>query len=220
MIEHVARMADAGADEILLADTIGVGVRRARCAHSSPRRCWSRAAGRSDSTCTTPATPASAADAGIESGATLFDASNRRSLGGLLRFDRADQPNIATEDLVYLLDGLGVETGVDLEALISVSAWLAGVLGPGKYPASSQAGPFSATGWAPRAVTAVAFVGLGRMGRLMAPHLVAAGHEVRGFDSARRPSSSDVGASAKARPTAAGRRSRSRCCPRRTPCAR
>ena len=31
-------------------------------------------------------------------------------------------------------------------------------------------------------MTVVAFVGLGRMGRLMAPHLVAAGHEVRGFD--------------------------------------
>jgi 3-hydroxyisobutyrate dehydrogenase len=31
-------------------------------------------------------------------------------------------------------------------------------------------------------VTAVAFIGLGRMGRLMAPHLVAAGHAVRGFD--------------------------------------
>ena len=37
--------------------------------------------------------------------------------------------NIATEDLVYLLDGEGVETGVDLDALIGVAEWLSGVLG-------------------------------------------------------------------------------------------
>jgi isopropylmalate/homocitrate/citramalate synthase len=35
----------------------------------------------------------------------------------------------ATEDLVYLLHGEGVDTGVDLDALIGVSAWLEGVLG-------------------------------------------------------------------------------------------
>ncbi|MBV8479370.1 MAG: hydroxymethylglutaryl-CoA lyase, partial [Actinobacteria bacterium] len=37
--------------------------------------------------------------------------------------------NIATEDLVYLLDGEGIETGVDLDVLIGVSLWLEGVLG-------------------------------------------------------------------------------------------
>ena len=37
--------------------------------------------------------------------------------------------NIATEDLVYALEREGVETGVDLEALISVAAWVADVLG-------------------------------------------------------------------------------------------
>ena len=37
--------------------------------------------------------------------------------------------NIATEDLVYLLEGEGVETGVDLDALIGVSEWLEGLLG-------------------------------------------------------------------------------------------
>ena len=37
--------------------------------------------------------------------------------------------NIATEDLVYALEREGVETGVDLDALIGVAAWLAELLG-------------------------------------------------------------------------------------------
>jgi hydroxymethylglutaryl-CoA lyase/(R)-citramalyl-CoA lyase len=37
--------------------------------------------------------------------------------------------NIATEDLVYLLHGMGYETGIDLEALIEVAAWMAHQLG-------------------------------------------------------------------------------------------
>jgi hydroxymethylglutaryl-CoA lyase len=37
--------------------------------------------------------------------------------------------NLATEDLVWMLDGLGIRTGVDLDALVATSAWLAGHLG-------------------------------------------------------------------------------------------
>jgi isopropylmalate/homocitrate/citramalate synthase len=37
--------------------------------------------------------------------------------------------NVATEDLVYLLDGEGIESGIDLEALIAVARWLESVLG-------------------------------------------------------------------------------------------
>src|SRR5205823_4910144 len=37
--------------------------------------------------------------------------------------------NIATEDLVYLLDGEGIETGVDVDALIPISEWLEGLVG-------------------------------------------------------------------------------------------
>ncbi|RZQ62742.1 hydroxymethylglutaryl-CoA lyase [Amycolatopsis suaedae] len=37
--------------------------------------------------------------------------------------------NLATEDLVWALDGLGVRTGVDLDALVATSAWMAGCLG-------------------------------------------------------------------------------------------
>ena len=44
-------------------------------------------------------------------------------------YARGASGNLATEDLVYMLHGLGVETGVDLDALVGTGAWLAGVLG-------------------------------------------------------------------------------------------
>jgi isopropylmalate/homocitrate/citramalate synthase len=65
--------------------------------------------------------------AAIEAGASVLDA----SVGGLGGCPYAPKAtgNIATEDLVYLLDGEGIETGVDLDAVIAISEWLEGVLG-------------------------------------------------------------------------------------------
>jgi isopropylmalate/homocitrate/citramalate synthase len=65
--------------------------------------------------------------AALEGGATLLDA----SIGGLggCPFAPRATGNVATEDLVYLLEGEGVETGVDLDALVAASDWLEGVLG-------------------------------------------------------------------------------------------
>ena len=37
--------------------------------------------------------------------------------------------NLATEDLVYMLHGMGIETGVDLDALVDTGAWLTGIMG-------------------------------------------------------------------------------------------
>jgi hydroxymethylglutaryl-CoA lyase/(R)-citramalyl-CoA lyase len=51
--------------------------------------------------------------------------------------------NVATEDLVYLLHGEGIETGIDLEALIGVSEWLEGVLGRQLEGQVYRAGVFS-----------------------------------------------------------------------------
>jgi hydroxymethylglutaryl-CoA lyase/(R)-citramalyl-CoA lyase len=65
--------------------------------------------------------------AALEAGATLFDASCG-GLGGCPFAPRATG-NIATEDLVYLLEGDGIETGVNLDALIETSVWLEGLLG-------------------------------------------------------------------------------------------
>jgi isopropylmalate/homocitrate/citramalate synthase len=65
--------------------------------------------------------------AALDAGATLLDASCG-GLGGCPYAPRATG-NIATEDLVYLLEGEGVETGIDLDAMIATSAWLETVLG-------------------------------------------------------------------------------------------
>jgi isopropylmalate/homocitrate/citramalate synthase len=79
------------------------------------------------------------AAAAIESGATVLDAAVGGT-GGCPFAPRATG-NIATEDLVYLLHGMGYETGINLEALIEVAAWMAQQLGkelPGQvYKAGS-----------------------------------------------------------------------------------
>ena len=65
--------------------------------------------------------------AAVQAGARLLDASVG-GLGGCPYAPRATG-NLATEDLVYLLEGEGIETGVDLDALVAVSEWLEGILG-------------------------------------------------------------------------------------------
>ena len=63
----------------------------------------------------------------LQQGATIFDASVG-GLGGCPFAPRATG-NIATEDLIYLLENEGVETGIDLDALIQVAEWLAQTMG-------------------------------------------------------------------------------------------
>ena len=65
--------------------------------------------------------------AALEAGAHVLDA----SVGGLggCPFSPRATGNVATEDLVYLLEGEGIATGVDLDALVAVSRWLEEVLG-------------------------------------------------------------------------------------------
>ncbi len=65
--------------------------------------------------------------AGLEAGVTEFDAS-AGGLGGC-PFARSATGNLATEDLVWLLEGLGIPTGIDLGSLVGASRWMAGVLG-------------------------------------------------------------------------------------------
>ena len=63
--------------------------------------------------------------AALEAGATVLDASVG-GIGGCPFAPRATG-NICTEDLVYMLHGEGIETGIDLDALIAVAEWLEGV---------------------------------------------------------------------------------------------
>jgi isopropylmalate/homocitrate/citramalate synthase len=110
-----------GADELVLADTIGVATPRA--VSSLIER--TRADGFHGHN--TRNTGYANCLAALEAGATVLDASVG-GLGGCPYAPRATG-NVATEDLVYLLDGEGIETGVDLDALIDVSQWLEGLLG-------------------------------------------------------------------------------------------
>ncbi|MDX2543853.1 hydroxymethylglutaryl-CoA lyase [Streptomyces sp. WI04-05B] len=65
--------------------------------------------------------------AALQHGVTTVDAS-AGGLGGC-PFARSATGNLATEDLVWMLQGLGIETGVDLAALVATSTWMADQLG-------------------------------------------------------------------------------------------
>lgn len=71
----------------------------------------------------------------LELGVHSFDASVA-GLGGC-PYARGTTGNVATEDVVYLLHGLGIATGVDLDALVDAGAYISGVLG--RPPASRVA---------------------------------------------------------------------------------
>jgi hydroxymethylglutaryl-CoA lyase/(R)-citramalyl-CoA lyase len=107
--------------EIVLADTIGVAT------PSHVRALVKRTNARGAHLHNTRNTGYTNALAALDGGATLLDASCG-GLGGCPYAPRATG-NIATEDLVYLLDGEGVDTGIELDALVETSVWLEGVLG-------------------------------------------------------------------------------------------
>jgi isopropylmalate/homocitrate/citramalate synthase len=107
--------------EIVLADTIGVAT------PTQVRTLVERTRARGVHLHNTRNTGYANAVAALEGGATLLDASCG-GLGGCPYAPKATG-NIATEDLVYLLEGEGVETHVDLDALIATSEWLEDVLG-------------------------------------------------------------------------------------------
>ncbi|MDQ3876332.1 MAG: hydroxymethylglutaryl-CoA lyase [Actinomycetota bacterium] len=131
------RVVQGGADEIVLADTIGVAV------PSQVRRLVERVSvlGRPVGIHlhNTRNTGFAAAYAALESGVTLFDASVG-GLGGCPYAPRATG-NVATEDLVYLLEGEGVDTRIDLDALIGVAEWLEALLGRRLEGQVYRAGP-------------------------------------------------------------------------------
>ena len=107
--------------EVVLADTIGVAT------PSQVRSLVERTGSDGVHLHNTRNTGYANALAALEAGAQLLDASVG-GLGGCPYAPRATG-NIATEDLVYLLEGEGIETGIELEALISVSEWLEALLG-------------------------------------------------------------------------------------------
>jgi isopropylmalate/homocitrate/citramalate synthase len=113
------------ADELVLADTIGVATPSAVRSLVERTLALGKPVGFHGHN--TRNTGYANALAALEAGATVLDASIG-GLGGCPYAPRATG-NIATEDFVYLLEGEGIETGVDLDALIHVSQWLETLLG-------------------------------------------------------------------------------------------
>ena len=125
VLDLAGKVAVANPDEIVLADTIGVGVpNQVRELVEGALTVGTTVGCHFHDTRNTGIANAAAA---VESGATVLDASVGGT-GGCPFAPRATG-NIATEDLVYLLHGMGHETGIDLEALIEVAEWLAQQLG-------------------------------------------------------------------------------------------
>ena len=123
--ELAERIVAAGAGEVVLADTIGVAtpgpVRRL------VERTGSLGVPVGGHFHDTRHTGVACAWAALEAGATVLDASVG-GLGGCPFAPRATG-NVATEDVLYLLEREGVATGVDLDALIAVAQWLEALLG-------------------------------------------------------------------------------------------
>jgi hydroxymethylglutaryl-CoA lyase len=140
VVEMAKRLADAAPDEIAIADTIGVAVpvkveelfnRVAEAVPHIPLRAHFH---------NTRNTGIANSWAAWKAGAKAIDA----SMGGLggCPFAPNATGNIATEDLIYLLDRSGVETGINLPRLIEISRWLSEVMERPLPAMVSRAGGF------------------------------------------------------------------------------
>lgn len=134
----VARIAALGVEEIALADTIGVGD-----PWSVTRKIEAARKAAPDATLRlhfhdTRNTGLANAYAGVEAGVDVLDA----SVGGIggCPFAPGATGNIATEDLVYMLERAGFTTGYDLDALITTARWIADQIGKPRLSALSRAG--------------------------------------------------------------------------------
>jgi hydroxymethylglutaryl-CoA lyase/(R)-citramalyl-CoA lyase len=123
-----------GRAEIVLADTIGVAT------PSAVRSLVARTGAEGFHGHNTRNTGYANCLAALDAGARLLDASVG-GLGGCPYAPRATG-NVATEDLVYLLEGEGIATGVDLDALVAISEWLETLLGRKLEGYVYRAGPW------------------------------------------------------------------------------
>lgn len=141
--EVAGRVLEEEPDEVSLADTIGVGVptqvhqrvEAIRAISDSVRlRCHLH---------NTRNTGLANAVAAVEAGVNVLDA----SIGGIggCPFAPAATGNIPTEDLVYLMERMGISTGLELDALSSTAIWIGEILGQQVPGLLSRAGGFPPT---------------------------------------------------------------------------
>jgi isopropylmalate/homocitrate/citramalate synthase len=139
VLATAARLAESQVDELMLADTIGVAVpTQVRELFAGVSELGVAVGGHFHNTRNTGYANAVAA---IEAGATILDSSTG-GLGGC-PFTPNATGNIATEDLVYLLEGMGIGTGTNLEALFEVSRWLSEQMGAELPGLTYKAGGFA-----------------------------------------------------------------------------
>ena len=142
VLDIVARAAEAGPSEIALADTIGVGVpsqvtslvsKAAKLIAPIPVRVHFH---------NTRNMAIANVWAAIEAGARTIDS----SIGGIggCPFAPNATGNVATEDVIYLLNRSGVEHGLDLESIIETSKWMETILGKKAASMLAAAGDFPA----------------------------------------------------------------------------
>ena len=122
-----ARLVALGSDEVSLGDTLGIGTPASvlRMLEAVARRVpVARLAGHFHDTY---GMGIANVFASYQFGLRVFDS----SVGGLggCPYAKGASGNVATEDLVYLFHGLGLATGINLDALVETSAWIAGQLG-------------------------------------------------------------------------------------------
>jgi len=140
VVELAKQVIDLGPAELGIADSIGVAVPNQvtdllgqvlEVIGDIPLRCHFH---------NTRNTGLANAQAAVEAGVSYLDA----SIGGIggCPFAQAATGNIPTDDLLYMLDRSGVQTGVSLEQIISVSNWLEAELGRGVPAMLPKAGGF------------------------------------------------------------------------------
>lgn len=148
-VEVAVRLAALGADEVCFGDTIGVGVpsqvadlaRRAADAGLAVERIAFHFHD-------TRGTALANVMAGLDAGVRCFDAATGGTGG--CPYAPGAAGNLATEDLVYLLDGLGIEHGARLAGILEAARFVAGALG---RPLASKVG--QAGGWDPASGAAI-----------------------------------------------------------------
>ncbi|MCC7413764.1 MAG: hydroxymethylglutaryl-CoA lyase [Gammaproteobacteria bacterium] len=140
VVDIARRLVDAGVDEIALADTIGVGVpsevvRLVAALRpvigAIPLRCHFH---------NTRNTGIANAYAAVQAGVRVLDA----SCGGIggCPFAPSATGNVATEDVLYLLERMGLHTGVSIEGIMATARWLEGPLGIAVPAMVTRAGLF------------------------------------------------------------------------------
>lgn len=126
VVAIVQRLVDAGVDEIALADTIGVAVPTdisrmvdavRPVSGATPLRCHFH---------NTRNTGVANAYAAVQAGVRVLDA----SVGGVggCPFAPNATGNVATEDVLYMLERMGCETGIDINRIMDTARWLEGPL--------------------------------------------------------------------------------------------